>query len=124
MYGFFREAIRPYRHHVAFGMILKHVFTVLQCSGLEGATGEDGRNVLLMMKADKPLGRAEKETRLPIGNESFNGKRRSQRLEAVFPETELPKGEAWEKERKTALAQIQTALKFRPVPAGRLNRFC
>jgi hypothetical protein len=65
-----------------------------------------------MMKADKPRGRAEREARLPIGNKSFNGKRPSQRLEAVFPERELLEEAAWEKERKTALAQIQTALKF------------
>ena len=67
----------------------------------------------LVMKADKPLGRAERVVRLPIGNESSNGKRTSQRLEADFPDPELPNEEAWEKERKTALALIQNALKFR-----------
>jgi hypothetical protein len=56
------------------------------------------------MKADKPLGRAERE--------AINGKKASQRIEANFTETELPAEEAWEKERKTALAQIQNALKF------------
>jgi hypothetical protein len=67
----------------------------------------------LVMKADKPLGRAERQVRLPIGNESSNGKRTSQRLVVDFPDPELPNEEAWEKEeRKTALAQIQNALQF------------
>jgi hypothetical protein len=65
-----------------------------------------------MMKADKALRRSQREAGLPIGNESSNGKRTSQRLEAYFPEPELQDEEAWEKERKTALAQIQNALKF------------
>jgi hypothetical protein len=64
------------------------------------------------MKADKPLGKAEKEARLPIWSQSPNGKRTSRKLDANFLEAELPNDEAWEKERKTALAQIQNALKF------------
>jgi hypothetical protein len=40
------------------------------------------------------------------------GKSTSQKLEADFTEPELPDEEAWENERKTALAQIQNALKF------------
>ena len=35
-----------------------------------------------------------------------------QKVEADFPESELPDEETWEKERKTALALIQNALKF------------
>jgi hypothetical protein len=84
----------------------------LQCSGLEVATGEDGKSVLVMMKADEPLGRSEREAELPIGNESSSGMSTPQKVEADFPEPELPDEEAWEKERKTALAQIQNASKF------------
>jgi hypothetical protein len=86
------------------------VFTVLQCSGLEVATGDDGRSVLLMMKADEPLGRAEREAGLPIRNKFSNGMSTPQK--ADFPEPGLQEREAWEMERKTALAQIQNALKF------------
>ena len=35
-----------------------------------------------------------------------------QKVEADFPEFELPDKETWEKERKTALALVQNALKF------------
>jgi hypothetical protein len=63
-----------------------------------------------MMKADKPLGRAEREARLPIGNESSNGMSTPQKVKTYFPE--LPIEETWEKERETALVQIQNALKF------------
>jgi hypothetical protein len=79
---------------------------------LEVAAGGNVRSVLLMMKANEPLGRAEREARLPIGNKSSNGMRIPQKVEADFPESELPDEEAWEKERKTALALIQNALKF------------
>ena len=73
----------------------------MQCSGLEVATGEDGKSVLVMMKADEPLGRSEREAELPIGNESSSGMSTPQKVEADFPEPELPDEEAWEKERKT-----------------------
>jgi hypothetical protein len=65
------------------------------------ATGEDGKSVLVMMKADEPLGRSEREAELPIGNESSSGMSTPQKVEADFPEPELPDEEAWEKERKT-----------------------
>jgi hypothetical protein len=81
-------------------MIRKPVFTVLQCSGLGVAAGGDVRSVLLMMKANEPLGRAERETRLPLGNES-NGMRIPQKVETDFPEPELRDEEAWEDERRT-----------------------
>jgi hypothetical protein len=82
-------------------MIRKPVFTVLQCSGFEVAAGGDGRSVLLMMKADDPPGRTEREAELSIGNESFNGMSTPQKVEADFPEPGLLDEEAWEKERKT-----------------------
>jgi hypothetical protein len=82
----------------------------LQCSGSELATGDDGRNVLLMMKADEPLRRAEREAGLTIRNKFSNGMSTPQK--ADFPEPGSQDEEAWEKERKTALAQIQNALKF------------
>jgi hypothetical protein len=56
------------------------------------------------MKADKPVGRAKRQ--------AIDGKKTPRRIEANFRETELQAEEAWEKERKTALAQIQNALKF------------
>jgi hypothetical protein len=64
------------------------------------------------MKADESPGRAERGAGLPIGNESSNGMQIPQKVEADFPEFELPDKETWEKERKTALALIQNALKF------------
>jgi hypothetical protein len=64
-----------------------------------------------MMKADKPLGSAEREAR-PPGNKSSNGMSTPQKVEAHLPEPELPDEETWEKERKTALVRIQNALKF------------
>ena len=79
---------------------------------MEVAAGGDGRSVLLMMKANEPLGRAQREAGLSIGNKSSNGMRIPQKVEADFPESELPDEETWEKERKTALALIQNALKF------------
>ena len=66
----------------------------------------------LMMKADESPGRAEREAGPPIGNESFNGMSTPQKVEPDFPEFEFPYDEAWEKERKMALALIQSALKF------------
>jgi hypothetical protein len=65
-----------------------------------------------IVKADATPGRAEREAKLSIGNKSSNGIRIPQKVEADFPESELPDNEAWEKERKTALALIQNALKF------------
>jgi hypothetical protein len=66
-----------------------------------------------MMKADEPPVRAERDARLPVENESPNGMSTPQKVEADFPKPELPDEKAWEKERKTALAQIQNALKLR-----------
>ena len=96
----------------AYRMIRNPVLTVFECSELELAAGWDGRSVLLMMKANEPLGRAKREARLPSGNESLYGMSAAQKLKADFPEPEVPDEEEWEKERKTALAQIQNALKF------------
>jgi hypothetical protein len=65
-----------------------------------------------MMKADESPGRAEREAGLPIGKDWSYGMSTPRKVEADFPEFELPDKEAWEKERKTALALIQIALKF------------
>jgi hypothetical protein len=91
-------------------MIRKPVCTVLQCSGLEVATGDGARSVLLMMKANQLPGSAEREAGLSIRNRFSNGMSIPQK--AYFPESGLQDEEGWEKERKTALAQIQNALKF------------
>ena len=74
--------------------------------------GGDGRTNYLMMKADKPLGRPEREARLYIGNESSNEMSAPKKFKPDLPEPEFSDEEAWEKERKTALAQIQNGLKF------------
>jgi len=55
----------------------------------------------LMMKADEPHRRPERKARLTIKNKSSNGMSTPQKVEADFPEPELPDEEAWEKERKT-----------------------
>ena len=75
-------------------MIRKPVFTVLQCSGLEVAAGGDVRGVLLMMKADDPPGRAERKAELPMGKQPSNGMSTPKKVEADFPEPELPDEEA------------------------------
>jgi hypothetical protein len=64
------------------------------------ATGEDGRNVLLVMKADDPPERAEREEELPMGKQPSDGVSTPEKVEADFPEPELRDEEAWEKERK------------------------
>jgi hypothetical protein len=79
---------------------------------LEVCNRRGGRNELFSDESRQTLGKAEKEARLPIWSQSPNGKRTSRKLDANFLEAELPNDEAWEKERKTALAQIQNALKF------------
>jgi hypothetical protein len=66
----------------------------------------------LMMKADKFLRRTEREARRHIGNDWSNEMIAPKKFKADLPEPELPDEEAWEKERKTALAQIQNASKF------------
>jgi hypothetical protein len=65
-----------------------------------------------MMKADEPHRRPERKARLTIKNKSSNGMSTPQKVEPDFPEFEFPDDEAWEKERKMALALIQNALKF------------
>jgi hypothetical protein len=65
-----------------------------------------------MMKVNEPPGKAEREARLRLENESSKGINPPPKVEADSPEPELPNEEAWEKERQTALAQIQNALKF------------
>jgi hypothetical protein len=67
----------------------------------------------MMKEADEPLGRVEREAGLPIGNKSSNGMRIPQKVEADFPESELPDEQAWEKERKTALALIHDRQRLR-----------
>jgi hypothetical protein len=65
-----------------------------------------------MMKAAKPRRRPEREARLPIKNKSSNGMSTPQKVETDFPEFEFSDDAAWEKERKMALALIQSALKL------------
>jgi hypothetical protein len=65
-----------------------------------------------MMKAAKPHRRSVREAKLPIKSKSSNGMSTPQKVEPDFPEFEFPYDEAWEKERKMALALIQSALKF------------
>jgi hypothetical protein len=65
-----------------------------------------------MMKAAKPHRRPVREAKLPIQSKSSNGMSTPQKVEPDFPEFEFPYDEAWEKERKMALALIQSALKF------------
>ena len=79
---------------------------------MEFAAGGHSRNVLFMMKADEPHRRPERKARLTIKNKSSNGMSTPQKVEPDFPEFEFPYDEAWEKERKMALALIQNALKF------------
>jgi hypothetical protein len=55
----------------------------------------------LMMKADDPPVRAEREADLPITEQPSNGVSTPEKVEADFPEPELRDEEAWEKERKT-----------------------
>jgi hypothetical protein len=55
----------------------------------------------LVMKADDSPERAEREAELPMGKQPSNGMSTLQKVEADFPEPELPDKEAWEKERKT-----------------------
>jgi hypothetical protein len=55
----------------------------------------------LMMKADDPPGRAEREAELPMGKPPSNGMSAPQKVEADFSESEIQDEEAWEKERKT-----------------------
>jgi hypothetical protein len=62
------------------------------------------------MKAAKRHRRPEREAKLPIKNKSSNGMSAPQK--ADFLEFEFPDDEAWEKERKMALALMQSALKF------------
>jgi hypothetical protein len=66
----------------------------------------------LVMKADEPLEWRREMPDSLLGTGSPNGKSTSQKLQADSPERELSNEEAWEKERKTALAQIQNTLKF------------
>jgi hypothetical protein len=93
-------------------MILKPVFTVLQCSGLKVQPTRIAETYCLVMKPDERPRRAEREAKLSVVNESTNGMSTPQKVEAESAEPGLPDEEAWEKERKTALAQIQNALKF------------
>jgi hypothetical protein len=55
----------------------------------------------LMMKADDPPGRAEREADLPMAEQPSNGVSTPEKVEADFPEAESRDEEAWEKERKT-----------------------
>jgi hypothetical protein len=66
---------------------------------VEVATGEDGRNVLAMMKTDDPL-EEWREAELPTGKQPSDGTSTPQK-EVDFPELELSDEVAWEKERKT-----------------------
>jgi hypothetical protein len=54
-----------------------------------------------MMKADDPPERAEREGELPLGKQPPNGMSTPEKVEADFPEPEIPDEKAWEKERKT-----------------------
>jgi hypothetical protein len=55
----------------------------------------------LMMKADDPPERAEREAELPVVKQPPDETSAPEKLEADFPEPELQDEEAWEKERKT-----------------------
>ena len=55
----------------------------------------------LVMKADDPPERAEREEELPMGKQPSDGVSTPEKVEADFPEPELRDEEAWEKERKT-----------------------
>jgi hypothetical protein len=55
----------------------------------------------LMMKADDPPARAERESDLPMAEQPSNRVSTPEKVEADFPEPELRDEEAWEKERKT-----------------------
>jgi hypothetical protein len=56
----------------------------------------------LVMNADDPPGRAEREAELPIiGKHPCKGEGIPEKVEADFLEPELRHEEAWEKERKT-----------------------
>jgi hypothetical protein len=74
-----------------YGMILKPVLKPARMS----------KTYCLMMKADDPPGSAEREAELPMVKQPSNGMSTPQKVEADFPEPELPDEEAREKERKT-----------------------
>ena len=54
----------------------------------------------LVMKADDPPGRAEREAELPMCKQPSDGVSTPEKVETEFQEAELPDEEAWETERK------------------------
>jgi hypothetical protein len=54
-----------------------------------------------MMKADDPPARVEREADLPMAEQPSDGVNTPEKVEADFPEPELPDEEAREKERRT-----------------------
>jgi hypothetical protein len=68
-------------------MVLKNVFTVLQCSRVEVATGEDGRNVLLSDESRRTLGMAERNAGQPTRDRVAQRKEHFTKAPSGFPRT-------------------------------------
>jgi hypothetical protein len=84
-------------------MIRKPVFTGLRCSGLEIATGADGRSVPFNDESRSPLEERRERSRAELPIDLFRSANSIGWLfaQAKIPEPELRDEEAWEKERET-----------------------